>query len=252
MHDLIPIPRELSLKEIHIHFDRIYIDNNILSGCRKNNKTKSGFVCGFAEHLYKARRYHDLCDRILIQQEISLRSLAEIIADKPFCTTKEIIQEYDAFTQYITHCLRHFRKTSIRRSGSKQFTLEQILAYSRAIRDGLIIVPYDQYFVDFFQKHRLHYPRVRELRRKTANIDKDCSTADASLVSAALTDNQRAAIITNDLDVPNIVYNLGKEFARFNRVHHISVYYQVSSAHGSYLSFSCNSRTTYKTPKKIY
>ena len=241
-------PLELDLRTAPEHFERVYIDNSILSET-KPKKMSWGRVCGFSDLLGKADSFHDLSSRILYQQEKKSKELAKIISQSNYYSTDEIIAEYECFINHIERNISWLRGNS--RRGNKQELLENILHNYNITRNKLLRVPSNQRVQDFLQRKRLHLPRVRELTKITNSISIDCSEADASLVSAAICFQGSSAILTHDMDICNLVYNAGLDLREQGLTHNAVVYFLRPEHYKFNFDFSADANRTYAQTRSI-
>ncbi len=248
---MLDFPLSITLNELVNHFERVYIDGNILSG-HKPNRMPWGSVCDFSKHLGQAQRFHDVNIRILRQQEQYSRRLSEILQEICLYSTEEILAEYNCLINHIANQLKWLRDNSSRRRGEKQESLEHILEYQRVIRNRLKIEQGCDGYASMLKTKRLHLPRVSELTKRTMHVEEECSDADASLVSAAIAFGRRVAILSQDLDVSNLVFNFGQDLRRTGNSHQIVGYYSRQNQPNSFqYDFSVNDQFTYMTMLRI-
>ncbi len=233
----------ITLEELAQDGNKIFIDNNIFSRTYNSDELRSSVqkedysFCGLAARLGASFRFSDVNIRHLRREARHALNMLKLIERfESIISVPEILDEYKSVIDHMQRAFDYFVKNSVSRNGKKSQLLKEAISNHgeilRIIGGRAVLRQEAEEITRFLYENELYLPYDGKFRKKFRNPEE--SPADASLVSYAMLEAEKADIVSADTDVINLVRNYsrykqeGKLPSHFP-YRHVSVYFPDSA-----------------------
>jgi hypothetical protein len=232
-----PVRGIFLLEDIAQRYHLVLLDGSAIKSKPKIATTNrgelynKGDICKRVGHAYNFREFPTR----LVLREIKLfnRWIETISANHNILTVEEVVDEFEKVVLHYRTVLSYLKKRSKTPSRAKEaamngltnvsYTLYSMLqarsGYLNRCRDRAIN-PIFYEMMRTIRNDRLNEPRIPSLTKQMAEI-KEVSEADLYLTATALyfslQEDSPIAIITDDLDIANIIRNYGEDRRNYHR-----------------------------------
>ncbi|MDP3728879.1 MAG: hypothetical protein Q8R18_05520 [bacterium] len=206
--------KEITLEELAKSMHTIFVDGTIYDKDISTSSTENGTYSGegFIAQSYNAIRFGG--EDLFLRQEVYIGGIFECLKNNEnIHSPPSILREYKYFIKLIRKQVLFLRNNKIRPNLLE--SLEKILEGHKMVlnllTDRVQTDTSDKFSLAYFLlQNKFHKPCSGYFKKR--RLIEETSEADAQLVSFAVDEamirHEPVAILTNDLDIPNMLYNL--------------------------------------------